>query len=199
MQAIIEKILSDAREEAKAIKVEAQREKKKILAEARREAQRLKEELIREGKNKAEQIVEGLIREKKIELKKKRLKFKRQKLEKVFEAALERLLGLPEKEKKKVIYSMILRLAQGGEEVVVAQEESQIYDSVFLEQLNQEIKKSGKEPLKLSQEVRDLKGGFILKKENLEINASFEVLFKYLFEKEIQNIAKVLFGDGKSE
>lgn len=196
MQAIIEKILFDAKEEAKAIKAEAQKEKKKILAEAKKEAEKLKDELVREGKRKVELEAEGLIREKKIGLNKKRLKFKRQKLEKVFEAALKKLISLPEEEKKKIVYSMILRLAEGGEEVIFALNERQIYEGVFLEQLNQELKKSGKEPLRLSDEERDLKGGFILKKGHSETNASFEVFFKFLTDKHVQKVALVLFGKG---
>ncbi len=196
MQAIVEKILSDAKEEAKTIKAEAQKEKKKILAEAKKEADMLKDELVREGKRKADLEAEGLIREKKIELNKERLKFKREKLEKVFEAALRKLLSLPEEEKKKIVYSMILRLAEGGEEVIFAQNERQIYEGAFLERLNQELKKLGKEPLRLSDEERGLEGGFVLKKGHLETNASFEVLFSYMVEREVQSVTKVLFGKG---
>lgn len=195
MQAIIEKILFDAKEEAKLIKAEARKEKKRILTEVEKEAVKLRDELVREGKRKADLEAEGLIREKKIELNKKRLKFKRQKLEKVFDAALEKLLKLSDKEKKKIIYSMILRLAEGGEEVIVAPKERQIYEGSFLERLNQQLKKSGKEPLRLSNEERELKGGFILKKGNFEINASFEVLFSYMAEREVRRVTKVLFGE----
>lgn len=194
MQAIVEKILSDAKEEARAIKAEAQKEKKKILTQAKKEAEKLKNELVREGKRKAELKAEGLVREKKIALNKKRLKFKREKLEKVFEAAFRKLVSLPLEEKKKLAFSMVLRFAEGGEEIIVSREERHIYDGNFLKQLNQELKRSGKGPVRLSSEERDLKGGFILKKGNLEINASVEILFNYLVEREVQKVTKILFG-----
>lgn len=198
MQAIVEKILSDAQEEARVIKAEARKEKRKILAEAEKEAKNLKEELVKEGKKKVDLEAEGLVREKKIELNKKRLKFKREKLEKVFAAALKKLLNLPEEKKKKIVHSMVLKLAEGGEEIIVAREERPIYQGSFLAQLNKELQKSGRQPLSLSKEDRGLKGGFILKKGNFELNASFEVLFNYLAEREVQKITKVLFGgEGK--
>jgi len=197
LQAIIEKILSDAKEEARLIKEEAKKARKKILVETRKEAEELKQNLVEKGKKEVERQAEGLIREKKIELKKKKLEFKREKLEEVYRAALKKLLELKKKEKEKLYQSMILRLAKGGEEIIVSNSERSLIDQDFLTRLNRSLKKSGREPLKLSLENREIKGGFILKKDNLEVNASLEVLFNNLVEREAKKITQTLFGEEK--
>lgn len=197
MQAIVEKIISDAREEAKAIKEEAKKNRKRILAEVRKEAEELKQELVREGRKKVDLEAEGLIREKRIELKKKQLKFKREKLNEVFEVAFNKLLSLKEEEKEKLYCSMILSLSEGGEEIIFSNEERGLTSKPFLNHLNQSLKKAGREPLTLSHENREIKGGFILKKGNFEVNASLEVLFSDLAGREAKEIAQILFAKEK--
>ncbi|PIZ15908.1 hypothetical protein COY52_08555 [Candidatus Desantisbacteria bacterium CG_4_10_14_0_8_um_filter_48_22] len=191
IEAIIQKILGDARKEADAIRSKASGQAEGILAEARARAELLKADIGEKAGGRARQEEERMRTSAVIDAKKQVLAEKQKAISAVFSAALEEIKGMDKAGYQDIIGKM-LSSADGDEEVIIPSSEKRI-DAAFIEKINKTYfkKKAG---FRLSVEKREMPGGgFILKKERVEKNNSFAVILNSLRPVIERQLAEMLF------
>ena len=191
IEAIIRKILGDARKEADAIRSKASGQAEGILAEARARAELLKADIGEKAGGRARQEEERMRISAVIDAKKQVLAEKQKAISAVFSAALEEIKGMDKAGYQDIIGKM-LSSADGDEEVIIPSSEKRI-DAAFIEKVNKTYfkKKAG---FRLSVEKREMPGGgFILKKERVEKNNSFAVILNSLRPVIERQLAEMLF------
>jgi len=191
IEAIIRKILGDARKEADAIRSKASGQAEGILAEARARAELLKADIGEKAGGRARQEEERMRISAVIDAKKQVLAEKQKAISAVFSAALEEIKGMDKAGYQDIIGKM-LSSADGDEEVIIPSSEKRI-DAAFIEKVNKTYfkKKAG---FRLSVEKREMPGGgFILKKERVEKNNSFAVILNSLRPVIERQLADMLF------
>ena len=122
------------------------------------------------------------------------LKRKNELLEGVFSEVIEKIASLPKAQYKKFLIDMIVKDAPKGKSVLFLNKKDM---GLFPEKVISEVNKSlgkGRE-IVLGTHPVDIKGGFILKGEEVEIDDSLETIVKDVEEKEEIRISKELFGD----
>jgi len=191
IEAIIQKILGDARKEADAIRSKASGQAEGILAEARARAELLKADIGEKAGGRARQEEERMRISAVIDAKKQVLAEKQKAISAVFSAALEEIKGMDKAGYQDIIGKM-LSSADGDEEVIIPSSEKRI-DAAFIDKVNKTYfkKKAG---FRLSVEKREMPGGgFILKKERVEKNNSFAVILNSLRPVIERQLAEMLF------
>lgn len=117
-------------------------------------------------------------------------------INKVFDEAVIKLQNLSKDEYLDFVKSSILSLdIEGDEEIIISPNDKDKMDVNFMLTLNNKLKAKGKKGLlKISNENRNIKGGFILYKNGIEINNSFEALVDSLRDELEQEIIEALFS-----
>jgi V/A-type H+-transporting ATPase subunit E len=196
---ITAKILADAQEKAQQVLAETEGKVKDLLENARSEAQQLEEKLAKEALDRAKKETTRIISLAEMEEKKRILEEKITILEETFRRALERLQSRPESEYRETMKELLLRsVDHGDEEVVVASTDRERLGQDFLNSVNEELRKAGKNgQLTLSSEHGDFSGGVLLRRERVETWCSIEVLLKSMRDDLEIQIAQLLFSPGE--
>ena len=177
LENLTSKIIKDSEEKAKIILGEAKREEEKIILGQEQEGESQKNKIIEkaylESKNRKERIISNahlFVRNRKLEA-------KQEVIAKVYEEALNNLGKLSKEEYLNFIKDSILSLEiYGDEEIILSQNEKYINKEI-IDEINKQLKSKGKKgEIKISDKKRDFKGGFILNKDGIEINNTFEAL-----------------------
>ena len=179
-QAEIDRILGDARDEADRI-AESYR------AQADGEAAELN---ARNEKNAAERE-ERLVSAAQMEARKVQLAAKQEMVEKAYIQALDKLCALPEEQYVAILADLLVKASSNGkEEAVFSKEDREQVGKAAVEKANQI---SGKQ-LRLSEESLPIRGGFILKDKNVEVNCTFETLVRLQKAETAGAVVKTLFA-----
>lgn len=192
---VVEKILADARAEAKKI---AKQAGEKETAEQDRLTEQLKEfkkqtKLIAQKAGEDEES--HILAAARMDISMQLLAEKRKILDEVFEQAHQRLGDLPDDEYRAFYTKLMLEAVETGDEEVVVDKNEKRIDQEFIKQVNRELGTGFKGNLRLSDEKRDLGSGFILKRGKIKTNVSVNVLLDQA-RKELEiELAKELFGD----
>lgn len=96
---------------------------------------------------------------------------------------------------KSFIKNMIVNSDIAGDENIILNEKGKsVLDNSLLGEINSELKGKGKKgELKISDELRTFRGGFILEKDGIEINNTFEDLVNSSRDDLEFEVAQVLF------
>ena len=179
-QAEIDRILGDARDEADRI-AESYR------AQADGEAAELN---ARNEKNAAERE-ERLVSAAQMEARKVLLAAKQEMVEKAYIQALDKLCAMPEEQYVAVLAGLLVKASSNGkEEAVFSKEDREQVGKAAVAKANE---LSGKQ-LRLSEETQPIRGGFILKDKNVEVNCTFETLVRLQKAETAGAVVKKLFA-----
>lgn len=195
------------------IEEKAQAEASLILEEAKIKAGEVSEKIISDANLKATDIINN-INEKASDLlksaltsneqisKQELLAHKKELIHSVFVKVLEKLNSLDDESYTKFIVKLIkAENIKKNEVMFVNKEDFSRYNKLFSESscdLAKLNKLLGLDCcLTLSTEVLDIKGGFILKNENFDVDDSFETLLKDLESTLESTIANILFNEAK--
>jgi V/A-type H+-transporting ATPase subunit E len=191
---VVEKILSEARAEAEKIKSQASEKQAAEQAKLDEQLTQYKEQTDALAQKAGEDEKSHLLAAARMQLAKELLTEKRKILDEVFAQAREQLLNLPDEQYRQLISDLMLKAVEtGDEEVIVDNNESRI-DEGLINQVNQELAADQKGNLRLSQHRQDLAGGFILRRDRIRNNVSFDVLLAQA-RKELEiELAKELFA-----
>lgn len=193
---LTEKILEEARVKERETLILANEERDKILQKKIHEAKELEKEIlevaIRESKIRKERILSNA----QLQVRNRKLEVKQKIIEKVFNSAIEELCAFSRDDYLNYIKQKTLSLDISGDEKLIVNEEIRaLITESFLMELNNELLKKGKKGMiSLSEEVRGFKGGFVLEKNGIEINNTFEALVGSLKDELEYEVAKVLFS-----
>ncbi|MCI8551437.1 MAG: hypothetical protein HFF56_00335 [Lawsonibacter sp.] len=223
IEKITAKIAQDAQAEIEKLIAEAEEKVQSIQATAQAQAQEEAGDIVEKGRAAASERLERLSSAAQMERRKLELASKQEVLGEAFDLALNKLCTLPEKEyielltklaleastsgKEQLIFSQKDR-ARVGKQVVMAANEALLKERA--PSLPPEVTKSRVGTLMdklvhnttaivtgagltLSEQTRDIKGGFVMVDGDVEINCAFETLVRLQREQIEKKVADVLF------
>lgn len=177
-QPILDKILSDAREAASRTLKEAQAKAEDMRKQSDEALEAQRAEVTRRTQRDAVEQEERMLRMAQLEERKALLAAKRALIDEAFSKAHAKLKAMPAPDARAYHLALIAATAQGGEELLVGPAAPAWYDDAFLAEANAQLKKDGKAPITKGAEKQAVNGGFLLRKDGLELNCTYEALLK---------------------
>lgn len=186
------KIIEDAEDKKEVILSEAEKESKKILNKKIDEAKAAEKIIMEKAEIEAGSRKERIISNAYLQVRNEKLRAKQEIISEVFEKAIKSMCSLPKEDFVNFVKQFVLNSDITGEQKIIFNNEGRkiISDSVIAE-INKELKP--KANIILSDEIRNFKGGFILEKDGIEINNTFEALVESLKDDLSQEVARELF------
>ena len=190
IEKITQRIASDAQAEVDRILGDARDEAGRIAANYRAQADAEAAELAAKNEKAAAEREERLVSAAQMEARKVQLAAKQEMVEKAYIQALDKLCALPEEQYVAILADLLVKASSNGkEEAVFSQEDRERVGEAAVAKANE---LSGKQ-LRLSEETQPIRGGFILKDKNVEVNCTFETLVRLQRGELERDVAKVLF------
>ncbi|NFT03916.1 V-type ATP synthase subunit E [Clostridium sporogenes] len=190
------KILEEAKVKKEEFIKEAKEDGKKILDKKTAEAKVIEKNTIEKAERESVIRRERILSNAELKVRNEKLQSKQKVIEKVLENSLEKLSSLSKEEYLSYIKERILNLPiDGDEKIIINLKDKLLITEDFINEVNSELVKKGKlGNLSLSDETRDFKAGFILEKNGIEINNSFEALISSMKDELEYEVARVLFN-----
>ena len=197
LEKILERIERDAQGEVDKIKSRTSASADEIIKKAKAEADALKAQALEDVGSEAEQRKQRIVATARLDLRKSILAEKQNSIDAAFQEAIETLLNMEDAEYRKIIKNMILSNVQtGDEEIIFSDRDKARFGKKFLEEINRQLVKNGKKGnLTISQDTYDILGGFVLRRGKIELNSSFESLFKSSRDDLESEVSKILFPE----
>lgn len=196
-QAILDKILQDAKESASATLRDADDRAKEMEAAADKRIAAARAKTEAQARQDAEAATARMQRMAELDERKLLLADKRRMMDRAFELALAKMKAMPAKQARAFLLDALTELAEGGEALIVGADNDGWMDDQFLQDANAALVAKGKTAaLTLGSEKRKGVSGLILAKHDTEINCTYEAfLTSERLEMEAQ-VAQTLFpGD----
>ena len=187
------KIISDAEERKASILNEANSQRDKIIskkqAEAEKEEKVILERASRDAATKKERIITGA----ELTARNEKLAAKQKVISQVFEKSVEALCNISDAELKDFIVNAVVNSeASGNQNLILNERSAKVISSDVVAEINSKL--NGKMTVALSSVEGDFKGGFILEKDGIEINNTFEALVSSIKDDLGLEVAQVLFN-----
>lgn len=190
LEKITERIAADAQAQAAEIVARAKAQAEQIVADYQSRA----EDLLAQERAKAETLAAQTAQRAEaagaLEGRKWELNAKQQLLEETFALALRKLRDLPKEEYTQLLTDLLCLAAKGGEEVIFNPADRAQVGKAAVTAANERLKEGR---LTLSEETRDIQGGFILKDGLVELNCALETLVEQEKETMSVSVASHLF------
>ena len=191
IEKITQRIASDAQAEVDRILGDAREEAARITANYREQADAEAQELDAKNERAAAEQEERLISAAQMKASRFLLAAKQEMVEKAYIQALDKLCAMPEEQYVAVLADLLVKASSNGkEEAVFSKEDREQVGKAAVEKANQ---LSGKQ-LRLSEETQPIRGGFILKDKNVEVNCAFETLVRLQKAETAGAVVKTLFA-----
>ncbi|WP_195925093.1 V-type ATP synthase subunit E [Sarcina ventriculi] len=192
---ITSKIIKDAEEKRDEILNAAQVESDSIIAKETKKAKNLEVELIEKAKIEAKARENRVISNARLKVRNNELKAKQEMISKVFEKAVERLNSLSTLEYKEYILRALDSLdLEGTEILIINKKDEDVINNKFLLDLNNKLISLGKKGKISILTNGNFDRGFILDRNGIQINNTFESLVKSLRSELELEVTKVLFN-----
>ena len=191
IEKITQRIASDAQAEVDRILGDAREEAARISANYRAQADAEAQELDAKNERAAAEQEERLISAAQMKASRLQLAAKQEMVEKAYIQALDKLCAMPKEQYVDVLAKLLVEASSNGkEEAVFSKEDREQVGKAAVEKANQI---SGKQ-LRLSEESLPIRGGFILKDKNVEVNCTFETLVRLQKAETTGAVVKTLFA-----
>ncbi|PRR78160.1 V-type ATP synthase subunit E [Clostridium liquoris] len=192
---LISKIMSDANFKAEEIVKEAKNKENDIINQEVSRAEKEKNEIVKRAYIEADSRKERIISNAHLSVRNRKLEAKGEILNKVYDEALGKLNKLPQDVYLTFIKESLLSLNIQGDEDIILSNNDKYIKQQFIDEINEELKKNGRKgEIKVSPEKRDFIGGFILSKNGIEINNTFEALIFSLKDELESQIIDMIFS-----
>ena len=193
---IIARIEGEAKAQADEILAAAESDAAAVLEKGNKLAQEKYWEKIRAGTKDCEAMVDHRKRTAGMESKKAVLAAKQEQITKAFDKAKEMLAALPEEDYVKLLAGLAKNASSNGqEELVFNERDKAAVGKKVAAAANELLKAEGKDGmLVVSEDTRDIQGGFVLKQGGIEVNCSIESLVDMQRDREAASVAAVLFA-----
>ncbi|MDR1704850.1 MAG: V-type ATP synthase subunit E [Clostridiales bacterium] len=189
LENLTNKILNDCKAEAKRIVDEASAQAKDIAKRYDAEAEAEKTAILENARAEAARAAERLTLGKRLELRDRQLKAKREAIDTVFKKALDELNGMAEPAYWKYLSARMLD-ADAGDGVIIIPAKYKIDAAKINAFLTEKRKPAG---VRIYAGKREIDGGFVLIKDGVEYNQTFEALINYRRAELEGEIVKTLF------
>ncbi|HUV40956.1 MAG TPA: V-type ATP synthase subunit E family protein [Sedimentisphaerales bacterium] len=193
-QQVIEKILSEAKDQAQQVNAEGQKKRSAQHAELDQELDSYKKETDALAQKAAADKKAHLLAAARMEISKQFLAEKRRLLHEVFEQARRSVEGLADSEYVHFWTALILKAVQTGKEEVIVDKNETRLDQEFIKQVNRQLGPGYQGNLRLADKKEDIGGGFVLRNDKIKNNLSLKVLLEQARSKLEIDLAKDLFS-----
>lgn len=196
---IKEKIISDAQRKVEEILKEVDELARSILDEAETEGNRRKKEIVSRALQRAEEEKKRIGAVTRLESRNSLLREKRKLVDRVFDEAMEKFARLPDDEYVDFCKKLLLKATTSGKgELILSARDQERIGERLVEEIKRALRQMGKDGrIELSDETRKIRGGFYLREEGSEVNATLEVFIDYNREKLEREVITLLSGEGK--
>lgn len=185
------KIIKDAEERKTSILAKAEEEKVKIVTKKRDEANKVKASMISKMELEAVTKKERILSSAELKVRNEKLLSKGKVIDDVFNKSVDSLCQMKGEDLKSFIKNSIKNLNVDGDETLLLNEIGlKVIDDNFIIELNKELNLN----FTMSKEANSFKGGFILEKNGIEINYTFESLVGSLRDEMEFEVANILFN-----
>lgn len=195
LEKILKHIEEEALKSANDILGEAKDKEKQILAEAKEEGARRCAEI---DKKSSEEVANILSRAKSAaELEERRLvlRAKQEAIENILTKSMEELLQVPSEQYFDILIAMIKKYAAPlAGQIILSETDRKRLPNNFEAKVAEALSDKVGASLTISEETREISGGFILSYENVEENCSFDALFLAEKENLIDKVSALLFS-----
>ena len=192
IEKIIQRIESDAQAEIDCTLADAREKAADIADTYRKQAEAEGRELGAKYEKAAAEREERLVSSAQMEARKVRLAAKQEMVERTYALALDKLCAMPEEQYVAVLADLLVQASSNGrEEAVFSPKDREQVGEKAVAKANA---LSGKE-LRLSAETQPIRGGFILKDKNVEVNCAFETLVRLQKTETAGAVVKKLFPE----
>ncbi len=189
---IIAHIQADAKAQADAILAQAEEKCAEIRKDYEQKAKEAYAERIRAGVKTNQDRLDSIDRLAKMEGRKTVLADKQKMVEESFSLAVDKIVSMPEAEYTAFLANLAAKASvTGNEEVVLNARDRKTVGENVVTAANKKIK-GGK--LTLCKETGDFKGGLILRRGNIEVNCTVELLVDLCRDEMAAKVAGVLFS-----
>ena len=190
------KILKDAEERKAKILADAENEKASIITKKTNEANSLEAQMLEKAKREAQTAKERVISGAELKARNEKLKAKQVIIQEVFEKSVEELCKLDQDKYIAFVKETILSSGVAGDEKLILNDAGKkVIDATLMQEINSALVAEGKKgELTISEVTGNFLGGFILEKDGIEINNTFEALVSSLREELEFEVAKELFN-----
>jgi len=190
---IIQTILNEADSVANSSLADAKRQAREIEDEAKKQGEILSKSILQQSALDMAELLKRAKSSAALEKKKKLLLTKQQMIEDVIDGSRKSLYSLPTEEYFGLVITVAAKYAQPQEGLIAfSTEDLKRLPTEFETSLNESIKKKGA-ILHISEETREIDGGFILIYGDIEQNCSFQALFEANHEKLVDKVHELLF------
>ncbi len=199
LDAIVDKILKDAREQTSRIEGESRAKIQSIESQCEETVRDLLETSRKRAEKLAEDQRRKLLSMTELEIRKDVLAVKQKIIETAFEKSISQLLERDEERYSALLKKLILNVdLEGGEELILNQKDRKRIGDGFIREINDILLKAHKKgELRLSRESRPIRGGVILRRGRKEVNCSVESIIYSKRDALEASVARILFPDEK--
>lgn len=188
-ESIVQRIISDAEEEAAGIIAEAEKRAESAVAGAKEKAERNLAGTKAEAEARARFIKDGKAAAARLDCAKIELAEKRRAIDSAYGAALKALIELDEKQSVALAERLLSDYAEKGDEIVFAANYKHVKAVLKLDVVREKA-------LKFSTDGSGVSGGFILRGEVSDKDTSYSALLEADREKYVSGVAAKLFVTG---
>lgn len=189
IEQITERIIAEAKEEADQLLAKADRERQAVLEKAGHQAEALRKEAAEKAKEDAKLVLERKVSVAELEARKLRLGAKQCAIVKSFDLALEKLASQDESSYIGLLVKSIKETGVSGGELLLNGRDRETIGKKVVDLVNG----AGQSALSLSTNTIDAKGGFVLRKGSVEINATLETMVNAIREEATPDVVTILF------
>lgn len=193
---LINKIIEDAEAEREIILKKAETESNAIIKKKDDEAKEAESSIIEKANIEAELKRERILSNTTLRVRNEKLAAKQKVMSSVFNEALDKLCTISTEDFLNYLKVTVVSLKiDGDEEIILNTKDREFVDGTVIAELNNELMSMNKPGnLRISEKIGNFKGGFILEKNGIEINNTFEALINsYRDELEFE-VADILFN-----
>ncbi len=184
------KILSDAENAAENILMDAEKTKQEIINNAKIEAETIIKIEAEKAIKDAEDIKSRKVSAAELQGRNMLLSAKQEAIKKSFDAAFDKLKVMPEDQYLNFLVQEIVKIPNCEGTIFLNAKDKENIGEKLIKAVNKEL---NSEKVLLGNETIQASGGFVLKKENIEINSTFETILDSMKDELIGEIANALF------
>lgn len=193
-EAIVARILDDARQEAEAITDEAEARVREMQSRQQAQAEAAIAAFGENIEARSQEIRARYISVGKLDMRKKMLAAKQGLIDEAFREALSSVTRMPNDRYKALLEKLVLASAgDADEEIVFGENDPHNLGEVFVKEMNAKL--SGKGRLSLGKPSPEFESGFILRRGGRETNCTMDAVLKSLRERIEPQVAALLFEE----
>lgn len=193
---IKERIVEDARAQAKGLIDDANKKADQIKKESADKAELVAEKIRTDYENRAAELKRQMLSTAQMDIRKKNLALKQDLIGQAFDYSHKSIMDLPLADYEKLMEDLLMVAVESGdEEIILSKQDIDRLGEGFVNRINKKLSEKGRlGALKFYKEPGDFTGGFVLRKAGVELNCTIGALLRQLREKIEPQIAEILFA-----